>query len=815
MSGRDWRRMLALGLAGMVLAGCSVPRIPATQVVVRVDIDASIADRIGRVTAEVFSEDGQERVDEESYELTAGMPRGLRVSSPFSFAVARAGAEGFLIVVTGYSAADDGESAVIEQKAILRFEERKSLLFRVRLADVCLDNVCADTLQTCQSEGSAAGECGAVPNGILEPSSNGSELDGGSEAEIENGADASSELDADPPETTPDAGGDAGWEACTPGQYRSGEGAAQLCLGCVSGTFSTKEDADACSQWRSCPAGTYVANTPSDSEDRACIPCTGEMTTSGPNQSLCLPPESCPAGTVRTSEAGSGLPWTCRACSAGEYCAGGVVSAVACGGATWDHDGNAATSCAQRTNCVAGQHVITDGNATKDRTCKACDLGTFSTQSNIAECRLWSSCGTGYQERAPGTNLSDRRCVALPWTQQFGTAGRDYPEGVAVDEAGNVYVVGSTFGAFPGYTNAGTGEESTDVFLRKFDPVGAPLWTRQFGTDSYDHGHGVAVDSQGGVYVVGTVSGGLPGQFHQGVMDGFIRKYDANGSVVWTHQFGTWTDDHAYEVTVDRSGNVYMTGSAGDAFPAQIGTGGPDAYLRKYNTAGVELWTRQFGTNAGDSSNGVWVDADGDVYVAGDTSGAFPGFTPIGAAGSRDGFVRKYDPMGALLWTSQFGTSGSDSVTHVAVDASGNAYVVGMTGGAFLGYTAGGGLDAFIHSVDQAGVPRWTRQFGTPGLDSFTGVFPDSSGNVYVAGAVGGSFAGQSAFGDVDGLVARYDQSGVVGWARQLGTSGSDVAQGLAGHADGNLRVTGYTGGRLFGASSAGGDDTFVMNLVP
>jgi hypothetical protein len=70
-------------------------------------------------------------------------------------------------------------------------------------------------------------------------------------------------------------------------------------------------------------------------------------------------------------------------------------AAVTCGGTTWDDDGNPATACGARTNCVAGQSVVSDGNATTNRTCAACTGETYSTAMNAPSCTPWTVCAAG------------------------------------------------------------------------------------------------------------------------------------------------------------------------------------------------------------------------------------------------------------------------------------------------------------------------------------------------------------------------------------------------------------------------------------
>src|SRR5262249_3762163 len=128
----------------------------------------------------------------------------------------------------------------------------------------------------------------------------------------------------------------------------------------------------------------------------------------------------------------------------------------------------------------------------------------------------------------------------------FGTSSNDSCTGVRADANGSIYVVGRTFGAFPNQTNAG----GADAFVRKYDSDGNELWTRQFGTSTPDIATSIAIASGGTVYVGGTTSGTFPGQISAGSTDIFIRKYDPSGNVLGTRQFGTTTIDQGASVGV-------------------------------------------------------------------------------------------------------------------------------------------------------------------------------------------------------------------------------------------------------------------------
>ena len=387
------------------------------------------------------------------------------------------------------------------------------------------------------------------------------------------------------------------------------------------------------------------------------------------------------------------------------------------------------------------------------------------------------------------------------WTRQFGTGGSVIVFGISVDTSG-VYVGGHVFGALSGYTPLG----NADAFVRKYDDAGTEVWTRQFGTSGSDIVFGVSVDASG-VYVAGEVGHGsgeaLPGQTSSGGADAFVRKYDTAGTEVWTRQFGTSATDHAAGgVSVGASG-VYVSGFSSGTLPGQTASGGADTFVRKYDTAGTEMWTRQFGASGEDSSQATSSDASG-VYVSGYVHGALPGQTSSGGA---DAYVRKYDTAGTEVWTRQFGSAGSDQATGIAIGAS-EAYVVGSVAGALPGQTYSGTDDAFVRKYDATGGEVWTRQFGTAAVDTAYATSVDGAG-VYLSGSTKGTLPGQTSSGDADAFVRKYDAAGGELWTHQFGTAVADEATGISVAASG-VYTAGRTSGALPTLATSGGVDAFV-----
>jgi hypothetical protein len=170
-------------------------------------------------------------------------------------------------------------------------------------------------------------------------------------------------------------------------------------------------------------------------------------------------------------------------------------------------------------------------------------------------------------------------------------------------------------------------------------------------------------------------------------------------------------------------------------------------------------------------------------------------------------------PAASLEWTRQFGTPFYDASFGVAADSVGNVYVAGATGGSLAGANAGGpgSDDAFLYKYNQFGAVVWSRQLGTSMGDSGYAVATDAMGQVYITGATSKDLGGPSA-GGADAFIAKYDASGNVLWTKQIGSSGGDAGWGIATDGFGNVFISGSTSGSLDGPN-AGNYDGFVSKF--
>jgi hypothetical protein len=221
-----------------------------------------------------------------------------------------------------------------------------------------------------------------------------------------------------------------------------------------------------------------------------------------------------------------------------------------------------------------------------------------------------------------------------------GTPADDIAYGLAVGQAGNVYVAGETSGTL-GSPNAGL----QDQFVGKYNSSLSQLWIRQRGSTQFDSLYGIAVNANNQVFAVGATKGNLDGNINLGGTDVVVLRFDANGAWVWTDQRGSPADDHASDVAVSTTGDPYATGFTWGILDGNLNAGRSDFFVMKHGTGGTWQWTRQMGTSADDYGEAIAMDGWDNAYASGYTHGNLGGAVN---AGRFDAFAVKYDSAGVL-----------------------------------------------------------------------------------------------------------------------------------------------------------------------
>ena len=427
---------------------------------------------------------------------------------------------------------------------------------------------------------------------------------------------------------------------------------------------------------------------------------------------------------------------------------------------------------------------------------------------------LLAACSSSNDNRV---NIVNQANNAQQWagTIQLGVAGqKTVGLGVATDAGGNRYVTGYTTGGLDGNSLTGI----TDLFLTKFNSSGTKLFTKQLGFASQaTAGTGVATDVNGNVFVTGytsvaTVETGTNTLIPSDV---FLVKFDSSGTKLFTVQLGVASQaTEGTGVAIDAGGNVYVTGYTTGGLDGNGLTGTSDFFLTKFDNNGTKLFTKQLGVvNQVTYAAGVATDAGGNVYVTGYTTGGLAGNT---LTGNSDFFLTKFNSIGTILFTTQLGVANQATEgTGVAIDASGNVYVTGDASGGLDGNTLTGISDFFLSKFDGNGTKLFTKQLGVADEDTGSkGVATDSSGNVYVTGITSGGLDGNTSTGDFDLFLTKFDGSGTVLFTRQLGVADQVTdGTGVVTDGSGNVFMTGTTYGGLNGDTLTGISDFFLVKL--
>ena len=406
--------------------------------------------------------------------------------------------------------------------------------------------------------------------------------------------------------------------------------------------------------------------------------------------------------------------------------------------------------------------------------------------------------------------------LAVAWTRLIGGSNGDYGQFLGTGPDGSLYVGGNTSSSnIDGQSNAGTGG-SYDVFVTKYSGDGTKIWTRLIGSGGTDYGNAITIGGDGSIYVGGyTDNPQLGGQNGAGGGDAFVRKFDASGNNLWTRLIGSSNPDGAYGLATAADGSIYVTGDTrGPILDGQTGFGSGDAFLTKYTPVGEKIWTRLVGAIGYDFPRAVRTGSDGSIYIAGFTDS--PTLDGQTNAGGQDGFVSKFAPDGTKVWTRLIGSTAADLAENLTIGLDGSIYVLGNTASAVIdGQVTLGQGDVFISKFSPDGSKLWTRTTGGSGSDSGSGITTGLDGAIYVSGETRNSLGGQSNSGLTDAFITKFLPDGTAVWSKLVGGTSWDRGSPLSTGPDGSIYLGGSTSSYPFNGQSGAGDfDAFIVKLI-
>lgn len=418
------------------------------------------------------------------------------------------------------------------------------------------------------------------------------------------------------------------------------------------------------------------------------------------------------------------------------------------------------------------------------------------------------------------------------WLKKAGGLKADKGTTIVTDFEGNIYFTGfyneeGNFGSFnTGFSNP----NSKEAFVCKMDPDGNFLWVSNATNYYDDRGLGLCVDPMGNVYVTGTCWGGLswppltvynPSSYTDQI---FVTKLDPDGNVIWMKNAGVeagggwYNDDHGDDIISDSQGNIFVTGFVSnndvvpfnanfDAIQVPVDPGDSLAFVAKITNDGVWQWVKTFDGIYSFRDNGINVDDEDNVYVAGGFKGTsnFEGTVLNSTNGTLDIYVVKYANDGTFQYVVAVGDSLDARADQICYGQDGHMYVTGefrseVTFGTdnLNNYGSPGDRDIFVAKMTKNGEWVWATKAGSKsGGERGVGICANDQGNVFVCG----QFRGDAKFGDHEisaGLdstqlfVAMINSDGDWQWVLGGGGPLNDRASSVAVDTACNVYVTGY-----------------------
>jgi hypothetical protein len=325
--------------------------------------------------------------------------------------------------------------------------------------------------------------------------------------------------------------------------------------------------------------------------------------------------------------------------------------------------------------------------------------------------------------------------VTEKWVTTYAGAPLTF---MAIDHQGNVYATGTS--------------DTTGSFLTiKFDSLGRTQWVSKYADQGLIYGvpQAIAVDNEGNVFVTG---------YRAFLGEGFLTiKYNSEGIQQWAQIYNgpVNTEDQAKFITIDKNGNVIVSGSS----YGRNSSLGFDIVTIKYNSTGVEQWVQRYNGPNGfnDYVRGMVVDNNGNVYVTGVSDDE-----EFWAGRIR---TIKYNSSGTQEWIKTYaaGNSNSEFVYAIGLDTSGNVFVAGQS----FGTT---GLDYVTIKYTSTGVEQWVQRYNVSQNQAVYNIarayslVVDREGSVYVTGTSSDSLGLRFEIATL-----KYNSSGVQQWVKRVG----------------------------------------------
>jgi hypothetical protein len=455
------------------------------------------------------------------------------------------------------------------------------------------------------------------------------------------------------------------------------------------------------------------------------------------------------------------------------------------------------------------------------------------------------------------------------FARSFGSPTIEYGNSVCTDQQGNIFVTGGFNGTMDidpgsGVYMVNATSTTTSCYILKLNSQGNFVWAGCFGSIGNNPviGYNIKTDLAGNIYLMGTISGTVdvdigPGTYTIGSInatENFICKYTNSGNLIWAKHFGGGSS--IVGLDFDPSGNIYI----GSRFSGTVdvdpdsGTytlasnGSYDIFVLKLSNTANFIWAKQLGGTSGESVwDLVYSNLSGDLLISGNFQSSVdfdpgPGTFTFTSNGITDGYICRLSNSGNFIWAAQFGSSGYDGVTEMAIDGADNIYFTGSfsfivdfdpsVATYTLASNSGAG-DSYVAKLSPGSGLIFVRQIKSTVTGTLQGynLSLDSFGSIYTSGYFtstadfdpGPSNYPLSPLGTNDSYLLKLDALGNFNWALQFGWQGYTTTRSMVLDGSGNIYGTGDyrgvcdfdpgAGSQLLSSVTPTANDVFVFKF--
>ena len=363
------------------------------------------------------------------------------------------------------------------------------------------------------------------------------------------------------------------------------------------------------------------------------------------------------------------------------------------------------------------------------------------------------------------------------WAKSYG--GNYYESGnsIVTDSSGNIYSIGvfTSIVDFNPHVDSTyfitSTENTTDIFINKFNSSGKFQWAKKIGGHGYDEGTAITIDAEQNLYITGLFedSADFDPSISEHILvsseasrDAFVAKYNSQGDYIWARSMGGNSFDIGMSICVDKTGSIFVSGyfvDTADFNPSGShfylnSQGGFDAFVLKLNSTGSLQWAKGLGGSNYDIGYSVSLDDKGNVYATGQFQDTLiynvTAPNKLISQGAEDIFIIKLNTLGNVKWAKSFGSKQSDIGYSVAVDKYSNVYSTGQFQG-IVDFNPNQGIsnlsalktDIYISKLDSMGNYVWAKSFNSitnSGVGNGFDICFDNLNNLILTGSFSNSF---------------------------------------------------------------------------